>query len=323
MKTIGIVIPYFGKLPPFFQLWLQTAKSNSSIDFHIFTDDDSVFSDENIYVHRMTWSDMQKLASKPFDFNIALAQPYKLCDFKPAFGLIFSEHLKKYDFWGYCDVSDLLLGDLRSFFTEDVLDRYERCQYLGHISLYRNNERMNTLFMSQGKYPDLNYQDVFTTNDSCYFDEYRGMYAKCLVNDVKTFVETRWRDPQVNKDEFYDSRGRKFVVRWRGGHLMACYEDSEVEIMYAHFFRRKFEIETVPQHLESIKVTPRLVSFNSDVCESDFDRPEPLFRIKYELSKIKKNKYDLIKTVERQKWTRESDRYNNLLAEQYRKLNCE
>ena len=100
MKTIGIVIPYFGKLPPFFQLWLQTAKSNSSIDFHIFTDDDSVFSDENIYVHRMTWSDMQKLASKPFDFNIALAQPYKLCDFKPAFGLIFSEHLKKYDFWG-------------------------------------------------------------------------------------------------------------------------------------------------------------------------------------------------------------------------------
>lgn len=43
------------------------------------------------------------------------------------------------------------------------------------------------------------------------------MYAKCLVNDVKTFVETRWRDPQVNKDEFYDSRGRKFVVRWRGG----------------------------------------------------------------------------------------------------------
>lgn len=323
MKTIGIVIPYFGKLPPFFQLWLQTAKSNSSVDFHIFTDDDSVFSDENVYVHRMAWSDMQKLVSKPFDFNITLTQPYKLCDFKPAFGLIFSEYLSAYDFWGYCDVSDLLLGDLRSFLTEDVLDRYERCQYLGHISLYRNNERMNTLFMSQGKYPDLNYQDVFTTDDACYFDEYRGMYAKCLVNGVKTFVETRWRDPQVNKDEFYDSENKKFVVRWEGGHLMAYDKDSKEEIMYAHFFRRMFDIKTMPQHLESIKVIPRLVSFNSDVCGSDFDRPEPLFRVKYELSKIKKNKYGLIKTIKRQKWTKESDRYNNLLAKQYRKVNFE
>lgn len=323
MKTIGIIIPYFGKLPPFFQLWLQTAKSNSTIDFHIFTDDDSVFSDENIFVHHIAWPDLQELVSKTFNFNIVLKQPYKLCDFRPAFGLIFSEYLRAYDFWGYCDVSDLLLGNLRSFLTEEVLDRYERCQYLGHISLYRNNERMNTLFMSQGKYPDLNYQDVFTTDDACYFDEYRGMYAKCLVNGVKTFVETRWRDPQVNKDEFYDSENKKFVVRWEGGHLMAYGKDSKEEIMYAHFFRRMFDIDTMPQHLESIKVTPRLVSFNSDVCGSDFDRPESLFRIKYEIRKIKKNKYGLLKTLKRQKWTKESDRYNNLLAEQYRKVNCE
>lgn len=102
---------------------------------------------------------------------------------------------------------------------------------------------------------------------------------------------------------------------------MACYEDSEEEIMYAHFFRRKFEIGTMPQHLESIKVTPRLISFNSAICESDFDRPEPLFRVKYELNKIKKNKYGLAKTLKRQKWTKESDRYNILLAEQYQKAN--
>lgn len=104
---------------------------------------------------------------------------------------------------------------------------------------------------------------------------------------------------------------------------MACYEDSEEEIMYAHFFRRMFKIEAIPQYLETIKVTPRLVSFNSDVCESDFDRPEPLFRVKCELSKIKKNKYGLIKTFKRQKWTKESDRYNNLLTERYQKVDCD
>lgn len=99
--------------------------------------------------------------------------------------------------------------------------------------------------------------------------------------------------------------------------MKVCYESSEEEIMYAHFFRRKFEIGTMPQDLESIKVSPRMVSFNSDVCESDFDRPEPLFRIKYELSKIKKNKYGLIKTLKRQKWTKESDGYNNYLTKQF------
>lgn len=98
---------------------------------------------------------------------------------------------------------------------------------------------------------------------------------------------------------------------------MAYSTDTKEEIMYAHFFRRMFDIETMPQHLESIKVVPRLVSFNSDVCGSDFDRPEPLFRIKYELSKIKKNKYGLIKTLKRQKWTKESDGYNNYLTKQY------
>ena len=40
--------------------------------------------------------------------------PYKLCDYKPVYGLIFDEDLQDYDFWGHCDV-DLIFGDIRKF----------------------------------------------------------------------------------------------------------------------------------------------------------------------------------------------------------------
>lgn len=38
MKKIILILPYFGKLPNFFYLWLQSAINNSTIDFLIVTD---------------------------------------------------------------------------------------------------------------------------------------------------------------------------------------------------------------------------------------------------------------------------------------------
>lgn len=39
MKTIAFVIPYFGKLPNSFLIFLESCGINSDIDFFIFTDD--------------------------------------------------------------------------------------------------------------------------------------------------------------------------------------------------------------------------------------------------------------------------------------------
>ena len=44
--------------------------------------------------------------------QVTLDRPYKLCDFKPAYGFIFGEYLKEYDYWGHCDI-DIVWGDLR------------------------------------------------------------------------------------------------------------------------------------------------------------------------------------------------------------------
>ena len=61
----------------------------------------------------------QKMA---LDINIQ--KPYKLCDFKPAYGKIFEDYLEAYDFWVHCDL-DIRWGDIRKFIPEKVLEEKE------------------------------------------------------------------------------------------------------------------------------------------------------------------------------------------------------
>ena len=68
-----------------------------------------------------------------YDFSINLPSPYKLCDFKPAYGEIFNEFISSFDYWGYCDV-DLIWGNIRKFLSNDLLDK----EYDKIFEKYRN-----------------------------------------------------------------------------------------------------------------------------------------------------------------------------------------
>ena len=57
---------------------------------------------------------MQKLSSRKLGFEVYLERPYKCCDLKPAYGVIFEEYLTAYSYWGHCDF-DLIFGDLQYF----------------------------------------------------------------------------------------------------------------------------------------------------------------------------------------------------------------
>lgn len=37
MNSVCIIIPYFGKLPNYFQLWLESCKNNDSFTWLVFT----------------------------------------------------------------------------------------------------------------------------------------------------------------------------------------------------------------------------------------------------------------------------------------------
>ena len=103
MQKIVIIFPYFGTLPVQYKMWRASALKNPTVDFLFFTDAD-VEPAKNILVHNMRFEEFQKITQQAFDFPIVLNRPYKLCEYKQAYGYILQEYIKEYDFWGFGDL---------------------------------------------------------------------------------------------------------------------------------------------------------------------------------------------------------------------------
>ena len=111
MEKIAILVVYYGEFPPYFDLWIVT---------------DNKFDDlpDNVKIINITLDEFRKLAEKKLHKKVRIDYPYKLCDFKPLYGHILEDYLSDYDYWGHCDV-DLIFGDLRRFFSEYKINKYE------------------------------------------------------------------------------------------------------------------------------------------------------------------------------------------------------
>lgn len=139
MKKIVFICPYFGKLPNYFDLVLESCRYNNTIDWIIFTDDKTMYNyPKNIKVYYMSFEEMKEYIQDKIPFKVELEKPYKLCDYRPLYGYLFKTYIAKYDFWGYCDF-DCIFGRIRTFLTDDVFDNYDRVLCLGHMSLYNNS----------------------------------------------------------------------------------------------------------------------------------------------------------------------------------------
>ena len=97
MKKILYIIPYFGKFPTLFPLWLESCRYNPTINWIIFTDDKTVYNyPDNIEVIYTTFREIRKKTQELYDFPISLEKPYKLCDYRVAYGDIFSNYIDRY-----------------------------------------------------------------------------------------------------------------------------------------------------------------------------------------------------------------------------------
>lgn len=276
MKKILYIIPYFGKLPTLFPLWLESCRYNPTINWIIFTDDKTVYDyPNNVEVIYTTFQKIKKRVQELFDFPIALETPYKLCDYKVAYGDIFSNYIDGYDFWGYCDI-DLLWGDIRSFLTDDILKKYQKIGWLGHSSLYRNNNLMNKLYRCTYGGASL-YKDIFQSNSICFFDE-KGINLICKEHNVSIYDNVIFADLtpltwnfQINYvvgDELLKNRQRIFLKDKEKLYSLSLlhgelFKDS---YMYVHFLRRRIKIEIKSNALNYLivpnKIIPLLDSFD-------------------------------------------------------------
>ncbi|SEL72997.1 hypothetical protein SAMN04487770_11615 [Butyrivibrio sp. ob235] len=266
-KHIAIIVPYFGNLPNCFKAWWISALKNPMLEFWFFTDNEHIKSEGNIRVEHMFFSDFAKLIQNNYDFTIQCPQPYKLCDFKPVYGEVFKDRLKDYDYWGYCDV-DMVFGNVKRFITDDILEKHDKIFVDGHISIFRNDNRMNTIYRSQGNYPEYNFQEAFTTSDSCYFDEYRGMELKLIREKCNVFNEgTFYINANPKKPHFFGKNGKKIVAKWEDGSLFQIDEEgNRLELMYIHICKREMVLvlDEKDNHIKNMNIVPGKILCNDE-----------------------------------------------------------
>jgi hypothetical protein len=177
MKKIAVIVFHFGKHPWYLPFFLKSCAANPTIDFLFFADDKPLPNKPSNVAHiPFSLSAFNQLASAQLGFTVAIQKPYKLCDLKPAFGVIFSRWLMGYDIWGYAD-TDVILGNIRAFFTDAQLDAYDvfcvKDRYpAGFFTLLKNKPAVNRLFTKSK-----DYRSIFTSQQNFMFDECSTAYA--------------------------------------------------------------------------------------------------------------------------------------------------
>lgn len=243
-QKICVIGVYFGTLPNYFPLWLRSCEKNPTVDFLVFSDQSVKMLPDNVKIIPMTLQEIKERAQRLFDFPVCLERPYKCCDYKVIYGLIFQDYIEEYDYWGHCDF-DLIFGDLRFFFDQYKLESYDKFLSLGHLCLYRNTKENNNRFMLEGsKCGD--YKTVYSSDKSFAFDEYWGIDKIFEKHGFSMFKERIFADiSKIYKrfrlaldDKNYDQQ----VFFWRNGKAYrAFFEDGQMkeeEFMYIHFKER-------------------------------------------------------------------------------------
>lgn len=271
-KKIAFICPYFGKLPTYLQLWLNSCEKNPKVNWILITDDKSDFRyPKNVTVIYWTFEELKLYIQGKFKFKISLDSPYKLCDYKPVYGYIFEELLKEYDFWGHCDI-DCIMGNIRKFITDDILEKYDKVLFLGHMTIYKNNDEVNNRFKIKTK-SNIDYKQILQSNENYAFDElnkssintiyfenkfpiYKG--ADDLYADISPLEYSIRLSHYDENYQNYREKRKKQIFIWDNGKLIRKYiENGEVkedEFLYVHFQKRKMNV-----HINSIKSNNKFI----------------------------------------------------------------
>ncbi len=257
MDRYGIVFcPFFGALPDHFALWLESCKGNDRFQFIVFTDDPRIWDlPHNVVIEKITFEGFRDFIQERFDFPVSLDTPYKLCDYKPAYGYIFKERIGGYKYWGHCDL-DLIFGDIAKFLPHTA---YDKLSYLGHFTLYRNCEKVIHGFM-EDRQKELSYRDIFSSDTHFAFDEIGGYGINRRFEDNGLTVyplEERAADidcysnnlnmvQSINRKFVTDRKRRVFIYENGCVYGVTCDEDGRTvrrEYVYLHFQKRAMKNE--------------------------------------------------------------------------------
>lgn len=259
-KKIGLFLPYFGSLPNYFKLWVKSVSINPEIQFILITDqklDTKIPS--NLHIIEKNFSDIQQLIREKFStLNISIDSPYKLCDFRPAYGYIFEDLIDRYNlnYWGFCD-PDVIWGKIDKFLTEKGFykDDYDKVGYLGHFQFLSVKEKfLFRKIIDDEKFRDYRY--VFTHKYAYHFDEEIGIGLIAKKSGLKILdfeSNPPYTDILINKLQFYTNPNTNYYnfpryLKWNdnSGLYQFVLDDSryiKLPVMYVHLQKRKMSVE--------------------------------------------------------------------------------
>lgn len=195
LRSIAVLICYIGKLPWYFDYFAYSCKFNPTIDFFVLTDDVSYLKQlpDNLNLVQTNLSEISELASMRLGFGVNIKNAYKLCDFKPTYGVVFSHILNKYDFWACGDI-DVIYGNIRNFITNDLLEKHDlisvRPDWIpGCLILFKNVEKVNSLYTHSKDYKKVLMSDVHYCFDETNFAHDAFTDGK-LYHEVHTEIES-------------------------------------------------------------------------------------------------------------------------------------
>lgn len=263
MNDICLIVTYLGKLPHYFNIWMKSVAHNRNIDFIVITDQTIESNLGNLIIHSCDLNSILKRAENVIGKNVCLNRPYKLCDYRPLYGLMFREYLEGYYYWGHTDL-DVVYGNLSRFLPPDR--GYDKLYELGHLTMYKNSEKMNHLYLLKGGY---SYEEMISSNDPYYFDEV-AVREKCRRNGIEVYRGRDYADISPRRKRFtlsYDllteeqkkkNNFKHQVFYWENGRVYRAYlENNEIknqEFNYIHFQKRKME-KLCPTDAESFFIT--------------------------------------------------------------------
>jgi len=259
---------YFGKWPTYFQTWLHSCAYNRNITFFLVSDIPTagVRLPENVTVIPMSFRQVNdRICTKFPELKISLDRPYKLCDFKTAYGYIFDDYCHGYDYWGYYDI-DTVWGNIEKFIPANEDNRLVKIFPCGHLCFIRNITPWNKVYELVNRVAGTacrnnmagkkvsTWQECFSSSESHYYDEEGGLEPlfATLKEEVYEGVDFDNILPPWRFDHFYSinspEKSRFLVYGYRDGTLKRYYLKNwrimSEEISYLHVSKRSMEVKT-------------------------------------------------------------------------------
>lgn len=282
-NRIAFVIPYYGSLPDTFPLWEKSAEMNSEIDFIILSDRSMHFVGTNIKEYIIPLEKIEKKASDVLGFNVKIDKPYKLCDYRPLYGMLFSEILEPYEFWGHCDI-DLIFGRISHYVTDALLNSFDKLYLCGHFVLYRNSPEVN-LWWKTWSTNDM-IKSVFLNSKETYaFDEFGGM-VKIIPKSQKIYNSLDFDDISFQPFTFRSDRPLSggsiplkkstMIFEYDHGilyrHTFMNRKWFKDESMYVHFQKRKIKVNPTIDLNHFLLVPNEVVSWQNIECKEKYEK---------------------------------------------------